>query len=139
MLHDKVPVPIAAGVRRLKQDHRRGGGIKRGRVGPLQQKLATRVARRVIREVRRPINGADEHWVASAVCPCIDYLPFHVVGMLTPIFNVEFERSQIARVMPITTVDTHYCMRRAVWDPLLAQVRRAIIGLDGDIRVAPCH
>eukprot|EP00964_Phaeocystis_antarctica_P139320 scaffold104098_cov59-Phaeocystis_antarctica.AAC.1 len=37
VLHDKVPVPVAAGMRRLEQDHRRDGVIKRGSVGALQR------------------------------------------------------------------------------------------------------
>eukprot|EP00964_Phaeocystis_antarctica_P020512 scaffold11344_cov56-Phaeocystis_antarctica.AAC.3 len=56
VLHDKVPVPVAAGVRRLEQDHCRGGVVKRGRVRPLQQEFAARVAQRVLVGGRVPID-----------------------------------------------------------------------------------
>ena len=37
VLHHKIPIPTAikAQVLRLKKNYRRGGGVKRGRVGPL--------------------------------------------------------------------------------------------------------
>eukprot|EP00964_Phaeocystis_antarctica_P082062 scaffold51411_cov57-Phaeocystis_antarctica.AAC.2 len=78
VLHDKVPVPVAAGVRRLEQDHCRGGVVKRGRVRPLQQEFAARVARRVLVGGRVPIDGADERGVADAVGPIECELSVHV-------------------------------------------------------------
>ena len=47
VLHDKVPVPHAAGVRCLEKQSNCGGVVKGFRVGPLQQNLAGGLARRV--------------------------------------------------------------------------------------------
>eukprot|EP00964_Phaeocystis_antarctica_P037450 scaffold21377_cov62-Phaeocystis_antarctica.AAC.1 len=77
-LHDKVPVPVAAGVRRFEQDHCRDGVVKRGSVRPLQQELAARVAIRVLIGGRVPIDGADERGVVDAVGPIERELSVHV-------------------------------------------------------------
>eukprot|EP00964_Phaeocystis_antarctica_P089458 scaffold57098_cov68-Phaeocystis_antarctica.AAC.1 len=76
-LHDKIPVPVGTGVRRLEQDHSRDGVVKRGRVRPLQQEIAARVAIRVLIGGRVPIDGADERGVADASGPIERELSVH--------------------------------------------------------------
>ena len=78
VLHNKVTVPQAAGVRCLEQNHCRGGVVKRGRVGTLQREGAARVAIRVLIGGRAPIDGADEIGVVDAVGPIERELSVHV-------------------------------------------------------------
>eukprot|EP00964_Phaeocystis_antarctica_P104239 scaffold69380_cov61-Phaeocystis_antarctica.AAC.2 len=65
-------------MRRLEQDHRRDGVVKRGSVGALQREGAARVARLVLLGGRVPIDGADERGVADAIGPIERELPVHV-------------------------------------------------------------
>ena len=81
VLHDKVPVPHAAGVSRLEQQSNCGGVVKGFRVGPLQQNLAGGLARRVGRAGRIPIDAAHEVRVVEAVGPIENELAVNVEGV----------------------------------------------------------
>ena len=80
VLHDEVPVPHAAGVRRLEQQSNCGGVVECFRIGPLQQNLAGGLARRVGRAGRIPIDATHEVRVVEAVGPIEDELAVNVEG-----------------------------------------------------------
>ena len=76
VLHNEVPGPPEerAGVRRLEEDHHRGGLVERGRVGPLQQERAIGRALGVRARCNVEVDLLDERRVTGAVCPAKDEL-----------------------------------------------------------------